>query len=110
MLCYPGYPAVSFFSDWATLERIAAGCFVRPSQNCSSCPSEPSPAWRDVSMIDRPLSEDQRKEVFLALVDAQDHDMGVIQSRQHVAARYGVSEGQVDATTRPLRFPTESIN
>ena len=46
-------------------------------------------------MIDRPLSEDQRKEVFLALVDAQDHDMGVIQSRQHVAARFGVSEQQV---------------
>ena len=46
-------------------------------------------------MIDRPLSEDQRKEVFLALVDAQDHDMGVVRSRQHVAARFGVSEQQV---------------
>jgi hypothetical protein len=46
-------------------------------------------------MPDKPLSEEQRKEVFLALVDAQDHDMGVVQSRQHVAARYGVSETQV---------------
>jgi site-specific DNA recombinase len=37
----------------------------------------------------------ERKEVFLALVDAQDHDMGVVQSRQHVAARFRVSEQQV---------------
>jgi hypothetical protein len=46
-------------------------------------------------MADKLLSEDQRKEVFLALVDAQDHDMGVQQSRQHVAARFGLSELQV---------------
>ena len=46
-------------------------------------------------MPDKPLSEEQRKEVFLALVDAQDHDMDVGQSRQHVAARYRVSEGQI---------------
>jgi hypothetical protein len=46
-------------------------------------------------MADKPLSEEQRKEVFLDLVDAQDHDMGAAQSRQHVTARYGVSEGQV---------------
>jgi hypothetical protein len=46
-------------------------------------------------MLDKPLSEEQRKEVFLALVDAQDHDMGVAQSRQHVAVRFGLSEQQV---------------
>ena len=46
-------------------------------------------------MPDKPLSEDQRKELFLALVNAQDHDMGVEQSRQHVAVRFGVSEQQV---------------
>ena len=46
-------------------------------------------------MSDKPLSEDQRKEVFLALVDAQDHDMGVQKSRQHVAVRFGLSEQQV---------------
>jgi hypothetical protein len=46
-------------------------------------------------MPDKPLSEEQRKEVPLALVDAQDHDMGVVQSRQLVAARYGLSEEQV---------------
>ena len=46
-------------------------------------------------MPDKPLSEEQRKEVFFALVDAQDHEMDVAQSRQHVAARYGVSHGQI---------------
>jgi len=46
-------------------------------------------------MQDKSLSEDQRKEVFLALVDAQDHDMGVQKSRQLVAARFGLSEQQV---------------
>ena len=46
-------------------------------------------------MPDKPLSEEQRKEVFLALVDAQDQDMDVVESRQHVAARYGISDGQV---------------
>ena len=46
-------------------------------------------------MVEKPLSEEQRKQVFLALVDAQDHDMSVMQSRQHIAARYDVSEAQV---------------
>jgi hypothetical protein len=41
------------------------------------------------------LSEERRREIFLALVDAQDHDMTVSQSRQTVASRFGVSEGQV---------------
>jgi hypothetical protein len=41
------------------------------------------------------LSEDRRKEVFLAVVDAQDHEMGVAQSRTLVAQRFGVSESQV---------------
>ncbi len=42
-----------------------------------------------------PLSEDRRKEIFLALVDAQDHEMGVAQSRKMMAQRFGVSESQV---------------
>jgi DNA-directed RNA polymerase sigma subunit (sigma70/sigma32) len=42
-----------------------------------------------------PLPEERRKEIFLALVDAQDHEMTVAQSRQAVAARFGVSESQV---------------
>lgn len=41
------------------------------------------------------LSEDRRKEIFLALVDAQDHEMNVPQSRQLMAQRFGVSENQV---------------
>jgi hypothetical protein len=42
-----------------------------------------------------PLAEDRRKEIFLALVTAQDQDMDVTQSRQFVVERFGVSESQV---------------
>ena len=38
------------------------------------------------------LPEIRRKEIFLALVDAQDHEMGVSQSRALVAERFGVTE------------------
>ena len=41
------------------------------------------------------LPEDRRREIFHALVDAQDQEMTVAQSREAVAARFGVSEGQV---------------
>jgi hypothetical protein len=41
------------------------------------------------------ISEERRKEIFLALVDAQDHELGVPQSRQLVAERFGISEAQV---------------
>jgi hypothetical protein len=41
------------------------------------------------------LSEDRRKEIFLALVEAQDHEMSVVQSRQLMTQRFGVNEGQV---------------
>jgi DNA-directed RNA polymerase sigma subunit (sigma70/sigma32) len=41
------------------------------------------------------LSESRRQEIFLALVDAQDHDQGVSQSRRLIATRFGVSESQV---------------
>jgi hypothetical protein len=41
------------------------------------------------------ISEDRRKEIFLALVDAQDHEMGVAESRRLVVRRFEVSEGQV---------------
>jgi hypothetical protein len=42
-----------------------------------------------------PLPEALRKEIFLALVGAQDQEMPVDVSRKVVAARFGVSEGQV---------------
>jgi hypothetical protein len=44
--------------------------------------------------IDR-LPEDRRKEIFEALVDAQDHDMTVGQSRKWIAERFGLTESQV---------------
>ena len=47
-----------------------------------------------------PLSEVRRKEIFLALVDAQDHDMDVSRSRKLVVQRFGVSESQVGQIER----------
>ncbi len=44
---------------------------------------------------EEPLSEARRMEIFLALVDAQDHEMGVVQSRRLVSEQFGVSESQV---------------
>lgn len=54
--------------------------------------SEQEGAIREMS---ENLSEDRRKELFLALVDAQDHDMDVAASRKLVAERFGVSEEEV---------------
>jgi hypothetical protein len=44
---------------------------------------------------DKPLPETRRKELFLALVDAQDQEISPAESRKLVATRFGVSEGQV---------------
>ena len=41
------------------------------------------------------LPEPRRKEIFLALVEAQDRSLGVSQSRRLVAQQFGVSESQV---------------
>jgi hypothetical protein len=41
------------------------------------------------------LSEPQRKEIFLALVEAQDHEMTVAQSRKMVAERFGIAESLI---------------
>jgi hypothetical protein len=46
-------------------------------------------------MPDKPLPEQRRKEIFLALVEAQDQGMSPAASRKVVAERFGVSEGQV---------------
>jgi hypothetical protein len=46
-------------------------------------------------MATQELPEPQRKEIFLALVDAQDHDMNVVESRQLIMKRFGLSEGQL---------------
>jgi hypothetical protein len=49
--------------------------------------------------MDRPdakrLPEDRRKEIFLALVEAQDKDLGVPQSRESVARRFELSLEEV---------------
>ncbi len=43
------------------------------------------------------ISQDGREPCLgcMILVDAQDHEMGVAQSRKMTAQRFGVSEGQV---------------
>jgi hypothetical protein len=37
-------------------------------------------------------SEQVRREIFLALVDAQDHYLSVAQSRKAISDRYGITE------------------
>jgi hypothetical protein len=44
---------------------------------------------------EKSLTEPRRKEIFLALVDAQDHAQSVAESRKTVAQRFGVSESKV---------------
>jgi hypothetical protein len=46
-------------------------------------------------MADRTLSQPERMEVFLALVDAQDRDMTVAQSRKAVAERFRIEQEQL---------------
>ena len=41
------------------------------------------------------LPEDRRREIFLALVEAQDRDLGVPQSREAVARRFDLSVAEV---------------
>ena len=41
------------------------------------------------------VSEDRRKEIFLALVEAQDKEMDVVQSRSFVVQRFSVSESRI---------------
>lgn len=45
--------------------------------------------------ITEQLAEDRRKEIFLAIVEAQDREMDVAQSRKLAVDRFGVSESQV---------------
>jgi hypothetical protein len=42
-----------------------------------------------------PFSESRRKEIFRALVDAQDDQIGVLQSRAIIAKRFGVDTRQL---------------
>ena len=38
------------------------------------------------------LPEERRKEIFAALVEAQDQEMSVLQSRQLVGKRFGLTD------------------
>jgi hypothetical protein len=61
----------------------------------------PPPADRDPEdavpehEAEKSLPLEQRMEVFLALVEAQDRELAVPQSRKAVAEKFGVSEHQV---------------
>jgi hypothetical protein len=46
------------------------------------------------------LPEPVRKEIFLAVVEAQDSRMTVPESRRAVAERFGITEAQVAAIER----------
>jgi len=48
----------------------------------------------------QPLPEDRRREVFLALVQAQDAGTAVADSRAAVAERYGLTDRQVREVER----------
>ena len=41
------------------------------------------------------LTEARRKEIFQALVDAQDQNLSVPQSRQVITERFGITESQL---------------
>jgi hypothetical protein len=46
------------------------------------------------------LSEERRREIFSALVEAQDQQMTVAQSREEVAKRFGLSQSQLRSIER----------
>ena len=45
--------------------------------------------------VNKSLSVEERKQIFLALVEAQDSRMGVPESRKAVAEQFSLSEEQV---------------
>lgn len=51
-------------------------------------------------MEEQALTEARKKEIFLALVEAQDRDLNVADSRKHVAKQFSVTERQVRAIER----------
>ena len=46
-------------------------------------------------MLENSLSEERRKDIFRALVEAQDGGASVEESRRQVAQQFGVSEQEV---------------
>lgn len=47
------------------------------------------------SKVEELLPQPQRMEIFLALVQEQDREVGVARSRQLIASRFGISEEQI---------------
>ncbi len=47
------------------------------------------------SQADKPLSQEQRLEIFRALMEAQEGDTPTEQTRKAVAERFGISQQQV---------------
>ena len=45
--------------------------------------------------VEKTVPEPQRREIFLAIVEAQDRDLSVAQSRVLVSEKFSVSENQV---------------
>jgi hypothetical protein len=45
--------------------------------------------------VSKRLSEEERKAVFIALVEAQDAGKGVVLSRKEVAERFGITDREV---------------
>jgi hypothetical protein len=50
--------------------------------------------------VEEALSEPRRKEIFQALVEFQDQEMSVTQSRKLIAERFGVSDVQIRSIER----------
>jgi hypothetical protein len=46
------------------------------------------------------LSEERRREIFAALVEAQDQEITVAQSREEVAKRFSLSQSQLRSIER----------
>jgi hypothetical protein len=51
-------------------------------------------------MLEKSLSEDHRKDIFRALVEAQDGGASVAESRERVAQQFSVSEQEVRRVER----------
>jgi hypothetical protein len=46
------------------------------------------------------VPEAQRREIFLAIVDAQDRELTVAQSRAFITERFGIDDAQIRAIER----------
>ena len=46
-------------------------------------------------MMSKKLSIEERREIFQALVTAQDGKMSVVQSRKEIAGQFGISDRQL---------------